>query len=169
MNNDNFFEIALATRDDVNLILQAMAYLKREFPSRFFVPSTKEELQYVLEEEGGFILLAKVDNQLAGGIIIMYPNSQIHYLSSHAMNDCAIVDSVFLDPRFRKRGIASGLMKAALARLENKPYVYASVALDNKHSQNLFKRHGFRIYEQKRLYENYERYVLLLERGSDAL
>lgn len=155
-----------ARQADISLILDAMERLNKEFPSHFFVPSTPEELSYVIRDKKGFVLLLFIEEMLAGGIIVMYPDEKIHYLSNHDYQKCAIIDSIFLDPKFRGQGVASRLMKGALARLNSIPFVYASVALDNHPSQKLFFRHDFKIYEQKKLYNDYDRYVLLLERAS---
>ena len=47
----------------------------------------------------------------------LLPDEKIHYLSNHDYQKCAIIDSIFLDPKFRGQGVASRLMKGALARL----------------------------------------------------
>jgi ribosomal protein S18 acetylase RimI-like enzyme len=161
--NDKNITIVKATNHDLISILAQMDYLKNEFPTRFFVPSTSQELDYVINKDGGFIFLCFVEDKLAGGVIVMYPDQQIHYLSNHDFQKCAIIDSIFLDPSFRGLGLASKLLERALKEIKNRPYVYASVALDNFSSQKLFKRAGFSIYEKKALYNNYERYVLLKE------
>lgn len=151
-----------AKETDIQAILEAMKRLHKEFPSRFFVPSTAEELKHIVVGKHGFINLLKSQDQLAGGIIVIYPDETTHYLSHHEFSKCAIIDSIFLDPQFRGQGFAQLLMKSALERLNKVPYVYASVAIQNIPSQKLFQRHGFELYEQKKLYHDYERYVFLL-------
>ncbi|MDD4104136.1 MAG: GNAT family N-acetyltransferase [Erysipelotrichaceae bacterium] len=151
-----------AKETDIPDILKAMERLHNEFPSNFFVPSTAEELKHLLIGKHGFINLLKIEDQLAGGVIVIFPDEQNHYLSNHEFSQCAIIDSIFLDPQFRGQGIAQYLIKTALERLNEVPYIYASVAIQNIPSQKLFQRHGFKIYEQKKLYNNYERYVFLL-------
>lgn len=153
-----------AKATDIKDILEAMERLNKEFPSHFFVPSTVEELEHIIINKHGFVLLIEIKGQLAGGVIVMYPNENNHYLSNHDYAECAIVDSIFLEPQFRGQSIAQYLMKAALERLDKIPYIYASVAIDNFPSQKTFQRNGFYIYEQKKLYNNYDRYVFLLEK-----
>lgn len=156
--------IIRANKAHISMIITAMNYLAKEFPNSFFVPSTREELEDVLLANNGFILLSMVEKKLAGGVIVIYPNESNHYLSGYDYKESAIIDSIFLDPNFRRRGIASSLMSEALELLEHKKNIYASVALDNIASQNLFSHNGFIIYEKKRLYNNFERYVLLREK-----
>lgn len=161
--NSHFFE---ANTTHIKDILEAMERLRKEFPTHFFVPSTEEELQHIIVNKHGFVLLIEIKGQLAGGVIVMYPNENNHYLSNHDYAECAVVDSIFLEPQFRGQSIAQYLMKAALERLDKIPYIYASVAIDNIPSQKLFQRNGFKIYEQKKLYNNYDRYVFLLEKDN---
>ncbi|MFA7032824.1 MAG: GNAT family N-acetyltransferase [Bacilli bacterium] len=168
MEKDNNFEIIRAENYHIPLILDVMKSLSREFPEKFFVPSTREELDYVINHQGGFVLLCHDRDNIVGGTIVMYPNKRIHYLSGHSILESAIVDSIFVSPQYRGHRIASSLLEKALPLIKRK-YVYASVALDNFNSQKLFFKHGFKIYEQKKLYNNHNRYVLLLERNNHAL
>ena len=57
MEKINDFKIIRATNSHISSILNLMEKLSREFPEKFFVPSTKEELNYAISEQGGFILL----------------------------------------------------------------------------------------------------------------
>lgn len=141
--------LTVAKQADISLILDAMERLNEEFPSHFFVPSTPEELSYVIRDKKGFVLLLFVEEMLAGGIIVMYPDEKIHYLSNHDYQKFAIIDSIFLDPKFRGQGVASRLMKGALARLNSIPFVYASVALDNHPSQKLFSAMALKFMNRK--------------------
>lgn len=165
MKEINCSHLIEAKEADIQDILETMKRLHQEFPSHFFVPSTAEELKDIIVGKHGFISLLKIQDQLAGGVIVVYPNEKTHYLSNHEFSQCAIIDSIFLDPQFRGQGIAQLLMKSALERLKGTPYIYASVAIQNIPSQKLFQRHHFKIYEQKKLYNNYERYVFLLTKG----
>lgn len=166
MDEMAYSHIVEAKETDVQDILQAMERLHEEFPSHFFVISTADELKHIIVGKHGFVHLHKIQDQLAGGVIVMYPDEKNHYLSNHQFSQCAIIDSIFLDPNFRGKGIAQLLMKSALERLNKVPYIYASVAIQNLPSQKLFQRHGFKIYEQKKLYNNYERYVFLLTKDN---
>ncbi|MCB9498021.1 MAG: GNAT family N-acetyltransferase [Erysipelotrichaceae bacterium] len=168
MEKINDFKIIRATNSHISSILNLMEKLSREFPEKFFVPSTKEELNYAISEQGGFILLCINNHDLVGGTIVMYPTEEIHYLTGHSLFESAIIDSIFVSPEYRGHRIASLLLERALQLIKRK-YVYASVALDNFASQKLFFKHGFNVYEQKKLYNDHDRYVLLLERNNHAL
>lgn len=60
-----------AKETDIPDILKAMERLHNEFPSNFFVPSTAEELKHLLIGKHGFINLLKIEDQLAGGVIVI--------------------------------------------------------------------------------------------------
>ena len=166
MENKQTGTIILASKNHIELILEEMKLLKNEFSHSFFVASTPEELDFVINKGNGFILLNMIEDKLGGGVIVIYPNSQMHYLSNHPFSSCAIIDSIFLNPSFRKRGIASTLLEIAISKIVDRRFIYASVALDNTSSQNLFFRHGFKTFEQKKLYNDYPRLVLLLEKSN---
>ncbi|MFA6675460.1 MAG: GNAT family N-acetyltransferase [Bacilli bacterium] len=168
MEKYNNFKIIRATNSHISSILDLMKKLSEEFPEKFFVPSTKEELDYVINEQGGFVLLCMDNSIIVGGTIVMYPNDKNHYLTRHNLFESVIIDSIFVSSQYRGHRIASSLLEEALQLIKRK-YVYASVALDNFNSQKLFFKHGFSVYEQKRLYNGHDRYVLLLERSAHVL
>ena len=162
MKETGYLRLIDAKEADIKEILEVMKQLHKEFPSHFFVPSTVEELKHIIVDKHGFIILLKLHDQIMGGVIVIYPDETNHYLSNHVFSQCAIIDSIFVVSQFRGQRITQRLMKAALERLDKVPYIYASVAMLNIPSQKLFQRHGFKIFEQKKLYNNYDRYVFLL-------
>lgn len=95
-----------------------------------------------LEEPGTVLLVAE-----AGGAIAGYLYGGLEERDWMLLRDaCGMIHDVYVDPAFRRRGIARRLMGAGIAALHAKgaPRVGLNTATQNVEGQALFRSLGFR-------------------------
>jgi len=114
---------------------------------RFFLPDQVEAgyawwLGSQLGEEGVLLLVAQLDGEVAGYLYATLEERDWGLLR----DDCAVLQDIFVDERFRRRGVARRLLEEGLRRLAKlgAPRVVLMSATQNKEAQALFASLGFR-------------------------
>jgi ribosomal protein S18 acetylase RimI-like enzyme len=85
------------------------------------------------------IYLAKIDDSPAGFMQLFKTYSTVHLASAWILED------LFVDPEFRRRGIAEALLLAALehARNDGAGGMFLETAYDNEPAQRVYERAGW--------------------------
>ncbi len=96
-------------------------------------------LQQRLKNNESVVFVA-IDSDVAIGFTQLYPK----FSSMRAIRDWVLND-LFVDPKFRKKGIGEKLIQEAIAfaRLDGATFVDLSTAVDNYTAQSLYERIGF--------------------------
>ncbi len=136
-------DVAAAAKLAAQLVRQHHAF----DPRRFFLTDDVEDgyrwyFGTQLAEPEGVLLVAEVDGEVAGYLYgSVEPRDWAKLLDRHGA-----IHDVFVDARFRRRGIAKALMDAGIRELEKKgaPRVVLYSAQDNADAQTLFAQLGFR-------------------------
>jgi ribosomal protein S18 acetylase RimI-like enzyme len=123
------------------LVRQHHAFDARRF---LLVEPVEKGYRWFLESQLGeadvLLLVAEVDGAVAGYVYgAVEERNWALLLDAHGA-----IHDVFVDERFRRRGVARQLMEVALARLESAGQVVLSSATDNVQAQALFRSLGFR-------------------------
>ncbi len=126
---EDFFDIA---------ILEEISFKEENF--------NRKQLRYLLFKAKSIVLVAFVESKLIGSIIVL--------LRNHISN--ARIYSLEVHPAYRRRGIASLLMDAALESLKEKGYkkITLEVGINNGAAQKLYEMKGFAM--DKILYNYYK-------------
>lgn len=114
---------------------------------RFFLTDDPEGgyrwwLGQQLEDEATVLMVAEVDGTIAGYFYGgLMERDWARLLDAHGA-----VHDIFVDERFRRRGVATALMQAGIAALEQKGarQIVLSSATPNVEAQQLFETLGFR-------------------------
>ena len=116
-------------------------------PRRFFVtPDVEDGYRWFfgtqLKEKNVVLLVAELDGAIAGYVYgTLEGRDWAKLLDRHGA-----VHDVFVDARFRRKGVAKALMEAAITALkaQGAPQVVLYSAAPNAEAQALFERLGFR-------------------------
>lgn len=114
---------------------------------RFFLPEDPEGgyrfwFGKQLEDPQTVLVVAEVDGEVAGYLYGgLEARDWARLLDAHGA-----IHDIFVDARFRRRGVASALMRAGLARFKElgAAQIVLSSATPNAEAQALFKALGFR-------------------------
>lgn len=114
---------------------------------RFFLPDDPEGgyrywLGKQLDDPEAVLVVAEVDGEVAGYLYGgLEARDWARLLDAHGA-----IHDIFVDPRFRRRGVASALMRAGIAMFEAKgaKQIVLSSATPNLEAQALFESLGFR-------------------------
>ncbi|NJD52151.1 MAG: GNAT family N-acetyltransferase [Candidatus Methanoperedens sp.] len=138
--------IRLATKEDLAALLnlENICFKEETFHRR--------QLKYLLQKARSIILVAEIDGNIIGSIIIL--------LREHILN--ARIYSFNVHPEHRRKGIAKLLMDTAFEILKEKGYkkITLEVGVNNRIARNLYQSKGFIV--DKKLYNYYTN-------GDDAL
>lgn len=114
---------------------------------RFFVPDDPEEgyrwwFEKQLAAKGTVLIVALVGQEIAGYLYGSVESRDWNRL----LDRHGAVHDIFVDARFRRRGVATALMKAGIAGLREAggERIVLSSAWPNKEAQALFESLGFR-------------------------
>jgi ribosomal-protein-alanine N-acetyltransferase len=116
-----------------------VAELEREcFPD----PWSREGIEEVISLPIGFGLVAECDGLVVG------------YILARWVADTAEILNLAIAPSHRRRGLATGLLRQALAGLAQNGVgeVYLEVRESNRSAQALYQAHGFRAAGMRRAY-----------------
>lgn len=136
-------DVAPAAVLAAQLVRQHHAFDARRF---FVTPDVEDGYRWFfgtqLEEKNVVLLVAELDGALAGYVYGTVEGRDWALL----LDKHGAVHDVFVDARFRRRGVAKALMEAALVALKAKgaPQVVLYSAAPNAEAQALFERLGFR-------------------------
>jgi ribosomal protein S18 acetylase RimI-like enzyme len=140
-----------ATAEDTRRLGELAAELVRLHhsydPERFFCweplePGYGRFLAEQMAARAAVVLVAELEGEVVG-----YAYGRDEPRDWNALLDrCGVVHDVFVDPRRRRRGIATALLEEMLVALEGMgvPRVVLSTASKNSEAQALFERLGFR-------------------------
>ena len=142
-----------ATRSDLPALGRMGALLMRTHfafdQKRFLEPGDNAEEGYAwflgeqLEDDvNAVVLVAALDGEVIG-----YVYAALEPISWKELRDaCGFIHDILVEERGRRRGVATALMKAAMAWLKDHgaPRVVLGTAEQNESAQRLFARLGFR-------------------------
>ena len=142
-----------ATRSDLPALGRMGALLMRTHfafdQKRFLEPGDNAEEGYAwflgeqLEDDvNAVVLVAALDGEVIG-----YVYAALEPISWKELRDaCGFIHDILVEERGRRRGVATALMKAAMAWLKEHgaPRVVLGTAEQNESAQRLFARLGFR-------------------------
>ena len=121
--------IRLATKEDLDALLnlEDICFKEEIFP--------RSQLKYVLQKARSMVLVAEIDRNIIGSIIILLRERILH----------ARIYSLNVHPEHRRKGIASLLMNTAQDILEEKGYknITLEVGINNHIAQSLYRSEGF--------------------------
>ncbi len=134
--------------DDVAKLAAKLVRLHHRFdPERFFLQEPVEEgyrwwLGRELANESAIVLVALVDERVAGYVYATIEGRDWNLL----LDKYAGLHDIYVDDQARARGVGEALLRAALARFEERgaPRVVLMSAVQNEPAQRLFARVGFR-------------------------
>lgn len=126
----------------------ALVRLHHQFDAnRFFLPPDPEEgyrwwFRKQLERAEVVLAVAEVDGTIGGYVYGSLAERDWNML----LDEHGAIHDVFVDPRFRRHGVARALMAFAIQALEGKgaPRIVLSSAFPNREAQALFRSLGFR-------------------------
>ena len=136
---ENSLEIRLATTADLEPLL-ALVQAYRVFYDQ--QPDPKSERRFVeerLRDGTSIIYVAAVASQIAGFTQLFKTYSTVH------LTNAFILEDLFVDPHFRRRGIAEALLAAAIrhAREAGASGMFLETAYDNVTAQRVYERSGW--------------------------
>ncbi len=135
-------KIEKATKEDLNslLLLEAKTFKSSESPL------SKRAFNYHIKNKKNLFYVAKIENNLIGYILILFPRGEY-----------ARIYSLAIDFNFKSLGIASKLLSCSLQKIKekNKKGVVLEVKIDNTPAINLYKKFNFsEVKILKNYYEN---------------
>jgi ribosomal protein S18 acetylase RimI-like enzyme len=133
--------------DQVSVLAAQLVRQHHAFDARRFLLIEPVEQGYrwfldsQLSEDGVLLLVAELDGVIAGYVYgALEERNWALLLDAHGA-----IHDVFVDQRFRRRGVAKRLMEVAISRLEAQAeQVVLSSASPNVEAQALFRSLGFR-------------------------
>ncbi len=130
------YKLNKAKIDDINLLIK----YKLSTILKYAKNLSKEELNRIKEY---------VNNQVAKELynynLVLVDDKVIGCILVSDLEDGKLLDEIYLDDKYRNKGIGSQLIKEVLA---NNPIVYLWVYKDNKEAIDLYSRLGFLVYEE---------------------
>lgn len=130
------YKLNKAKIDDINLLIK----YKLSTILKYAKNLSKEELNRIKEY---------VNNQVAKELynysLVIVDDKVIGCILVSDLEDGKLLDEIYLDDKYRNKGIGSQLIKEVLA---NNPIVYLWVYKDNKEAIDLYSRLGFLVYEE---------------------
>ena len=130
------YKLNKAKIDDINLLIK----YKLSTILKYAKNLSKEELNRIKEY---------VDNQVAKELynynLVLVDDKVIGCILVSDLEDGKLLDEIYLDDKYRNKGIGSQLIKEVLV---NNPIVYLWVYKDNKEAIDLYSRLGFLVYEE---------------------
>ena len=128
------YKLNKAKIDDINLLIK----YKLSTILKYAKNLSKEELNRIKEY---------VNNQVAKELynynLVLVDDKVIGCILVSDLEDGKLLDEIYLDDKYRNKGIGSQLIKEVLA---NNPIVYLWVYKDNKEAIDLYSRLGFLVY-----------------------
>ena len=130
------YKLNKAKIDDINLLIK----YKLSTILKYAKNLSKEELNRIKEY---------VNNQVAKELynynLVLVDDKVIGCILVSDLEDGKLLDEIYLDDKYRNKGIGSQLIKEVLV---NNPIVYLWVYKDNKEAIDLYSRLGFLVYEE---------------------
>lgn len=130
------YKLNKAKIDDINLLIK----YKLSTILKYAKNLSKEELNRIKEYVNN-----QVTKELYNYNLVIVDDKVIGCILVSDLDDGKLLDEIYLDDKYRNKGIGSQLIKEVLV---NNPIVYLWVYKDNKEAIDLYSRLGFLVYEE---------------------
>ena len=130
------YKLSKAKIDDINLLIK----YKLSTILKYAKNLSKEELNKIKEYVND-----QVAKELYNYNLVLVDDKVIGCILVSDLEDGKLLDEIYLDDKYRNKGIGSQLIKEVLV---NNPIVYLWVYKDNKEAIDLYSRLGFLVYEE---------------------
>ena len=130
------YKLNKAKIDDINLLIK----YKLSTILKYAKNLSKEELNRIKEYVNN-----QVTKELYNYNLVIVDDKVIGCILVSDLEDGKLLDEIYLDDKYRNKGIGSQLIKEVLV---NNPIVYLWVYKDNKEAIDLYSRLGFLVYEE---------------------
>lgn len=130
-----------------NNVLEALSPRERHF----ITPRSALTIQKHLMVGMPILGLFDVDDTMAGAVIVSHPDVTKKYASSNPMvagldlGAVAIIEGLYVDPRFQRHGLGTQLVfeAAQMAINDGRTHLSAEIAVENDASARTFAKNGF--------------------------
>lgn len=133
-------KIIPASYADTDAVVSLLGEQMAEHRMELLPDRLRNAITAVLDDDRlGFILIARIDDRVAGCIFVSFIWSMEH------VGRVAWVEELFVDPEYRRRGVGSALLVEAMKRAEGEGCRAVDLEVDGSHSAAaaLYERCGF--------------------------
>ena len=162
----------LATKEEVPTVMEIIQIAKETIAHPDWYLAVPEEFVRRCVAEQGFIVGAYIDEEMAGFLLIHYPEETPENLGNdlgwpdEKKARVAHMDTVCVLPAYRGLGLHRQLLAWAEEHLQAMPYCYylTTVHPDNSYSLRNFQKSGYQIVATRPKYGGLPRHILCKEK-----